>query len=140
MAARSFNLNSYKLDYLSKILLGEGKIQTDYDMWKRIVLENHEPSMKKMITYCKKDVVLLERVWEKLRAYEEPGTHAAVNATGNVKDRWMCPHCGTDHVKKSKTNVTKKGMKQHQMQCLDCGRYYSVADLVHRWYLEHKEM
>jgi hypothetical protein len=113
IAARNFNLNSYKLDYLAKILLGEGKI---------------------------KDVVLLERVWKRLSAYIDPETHAAVMATGNVRDRWRCKHCGSDHVKKSKTNVTKAGMIQHQMQCLNCGRYYTVADLVFRWYKEAKEL
>ncbi|MHC4372288.1 MAG: ribonuclease H-like domain-containing protein [Planctomycetota bacterium] len=139
MAARNFNLNSYKLDYLAKILLGEGKIHTNYDMWKKIVLNNDEASMKKMITYCKKDVVLLERVWQKLSAYEDPETHAAVMATGNVRDRWMCKHCGSDNVTKNKTRVTKAGMIQHGMQCKSCGRYYQIANLVYHWYLEHKE-
>ena len=139
MAAKNFNLNSYKLDYLANILLGEGKIHTDYDMWKKIVLENDEKSMKKMIKYCKKDVTLLERVWEKLSAYDDPATHAAVNRTGNVKDRWMCAHCGSDHVKKSKGRTTAKGMIQHQMNCLECGHYYTIANLVFRWYVEHKE-
>jgi len=136
MAAKNFNLNSYKLDYLAKILLGEGKSGTNFGMWKKIVLDNDEASMKKMISYCKKDVVLLERVWQKLRAYEEPMTHAAVMATGDVRTRWMCKHCGSDHVKKSKTNVTKAGMVQHQMQCLDCARYYTIANLVYSWYKE----
>jgi hypothetical protein len=140
MAAKNFNLNSYKLDYLAKILLGEGKISTDYSMWKKIVLENDEKSMRKMIKYCKKDVVLLERVWEKLSAYDDPATHAAVNASGNVRDRWKCAHCGSDYVKKSKTRITAKGMKQHQMQCLDCGRYYTIANLVYNWYQEVREM
>lgn len=138
MAARNFNLNSYKLDYLSKILLGEGKIHTEYGMWKDIVLRNDEKAMKKMIKYCKKDVALLERVWQKLRDYDRPSTHAAVNASGNVKDRWKCSHCGSDHVKKSKTRITAMGMKQHQMKCLDCGRYYQIANLVYNWYVEAK--
>lgn len=138
IAARNFNLNSYKLDYLAKILLGEHKIKTDFDLWEDIVMRNSEKAMSKMVKYCKKDVTLLERVWQKLRDYEEPGTHAAVMASGDVKSRWKCPHCGSDHVKTSKTRVTKQGMKQFQMQCLDCGRYYSIANLVHNWYLESK--
>jgi hypothetical protein len=139
MAARNFNLNSYKLDYLAKILLGEGKIHTDYSMWKKIVLNNDESEMKKMIKYCKKDVALLERVWNRLRDYSESSTHAAVNASGNVRDRWKCQHCGSDNVKTSKRCVTAKGMLRWQMRCHACGRYYTVADLVHRWYKEAKD-
>jgi DNA polymerase III epsilon subunit-like protein len=141
MAARNFNLNSYKLDYLSKILFGEGKIHTEYDLWRDIVLKNDEKAMGKMIKYCKKDVVLVERVWQKLRDYDAAATHAAVSASGNVRDRWMCQHCGTDHVKKSKTVVTAKGMKQHQMKCLEegCGRFYTIANLVYNWYREARE-
>lgn len=140
IANNNFNLNSYKLDYLAKILLGEGKIHAPFQLWEDIVLRNSEKAMGKMIKYCKKDVVLLERVWEKLSAYTAPETHAAVMATGNVRDRWMCPHCGTDHVKKSKTVVTKAGMKQHQMQCLDCGKYFTIANLVYTWYMEAKRL
>jgi predicted PolB exonuclease-like 3'-5' exonuclease len=139
IAAKNFNLNSYKLDYLARILLGEGKEHAEFDMWKDIVLYNDEAAMNKMVRYCKKDVVLLERVWEKLSSYVEPETHSAVVATGNVRDRWMCKHCGSSHVKKSKTNVTRAGMMQHQMQCLNCGRYYSIANLAYQWYLEQKE-
>lgn len=139
IAKNNFNLNSYKLDYLSKILLGEGKAKTEFDMWKDIVLYNDETAMGKMIKYCKKDVVLLERVWEKLSIYVEPETHAAVMLTGNVKDRWRCKHCASDHVKKSKTNTTKAGMIRHQMQCIDCGKYYSIPQMVYNWYREMKE-
>lgn len=140
MAAKNFNLNSYKLDYLAKILLGEGKMDVPYSLWKKIVLSNDNKSMKKMIAYCKKDVILLERVWDKLRNYENAATHAAVDATGDVRDRWKCPHCASDNVNKSKTRVTAMGMLQHQMKCVDCGRFYTVPNLVFRWYKEHKEI
>lgn len=135
MAARHFNLNSYRLDYLGRVLLGEGKIGVEFDLWKRIALYNDESAMKKMVRYCKKDVALLERVWDKLRDYGAPHTHAAVAATGNNKDRWMCPHCGSTNVKKNKTRSTAKGMVQHQMKCGDCHRYYSIADSVFGWYV-----
>ena len=140
IAARNFNLNSYKLDYLGKILLGEGKIHAPFQLWVDIVINDSKKAMKEMIKYCKKDVVLVEKVWEKLGAYVDPETHAAVMATGNVRDRWRCRHCGSDHVKKSKTNVTKAGMLQHQMQCLDCGRYFTIANLAYNWYKEAKEL
>lgn len=139
MAARNFNLNSYKLDYLAKILFGEGKIHAPFELWEDIVLRDSYSSMKKMVKYCRKDVELVERVHHRLEAYEEPSTHAAVMATGDVKTRWMCPHCASGFVYKSKTRVSKKGLISHQMQCNDCGRYYTVANLVYNWYREAKE-
>jgi hypothetical protein len=138
MAQRHFYLNSNRLDYLGKILLGEGKIHTDFGLWRDIVLDNDPVAMSKMVRYCKKDVELLERVWGRLRDYEPPKTHAAVLASGNCEDRWMCPHCGASNVKKSKTRATARGFVQHQMLCRDCDRYYSIADSVFNNYLREK--
>jgi DNA polymerase elongation subunit (family B) len=138
IALKHFYLNSNRLDYLGKILFGEGKIKTEFDLWKRIVLLNDESALREMVRYCKQDVVLLERVWERLRDYDTPKTHAAVLASGNRNDRWMCPHCGSDSVKKGKTRATAKGFVQHQMVCRNCGRYYSVMDQVFSLYLKAK--
>lgn len=138
MARKHFRLNSNKLDYLAKILFGQGKVKTDFDMWKSISLDNDPKALDRMVKYCKKDVILLEHVWNKLRDYDAPKTHAAVLASGNSFDRWMCPHCGSDDVKKSKNRVSASGIKQHQMNCRTCGRYYSIPNNVFHWYLENK--
>lgn len=135
IARKHFYLNSNRLDYLGKLLLGEGKIGANFSLWRRIVLENDNRAMTEMVRYCKKDVLLLERIWERLRDYEAPKTHAGVLLTGSSRDRWMCPHCASSRVKKSKTCVTAKGSTQHQMQCKDCGGYYSIADAVFGYYL-----
>ena len=138
IARKHFYLNSNRLDYLGKILLNEGKIETDLGLWKAITLNNSDNAMKKMVRYCKKDVELLERIWNRLRDYEAPKTHAGVLSTSNTRDRWTCPHCASDHVKKNKTRATARGSVQHQMQCLECGRYYQIADRVFTYYLEAK--
>ena len=136
IARKHFYLNSNRLDYLGKILLGEGKIDTNYELWKRICL-HHEPSaMNEMVMYCKKDVELLERVWNKLRSYDTPKSHTGVM---EGLERWTCPHCASEEVHVSKTRITPKGMIQKQMQCKDCHRYYTVANKVYRDYLEAKE-
>jgi len=138
IAKRRFYLNSNKLDYLAKFMLGDCKVETSYGLWKEILLENDPLAMAKMVRYCRKDVLLIEQVWERLRSYETPGTHAAVEKSGNHKDRWMCAHCGSPNVKTSKTRATAAGMIRHQMQCHACSRYYSIANAVHEWYLEAK--
>lgn len=139
IARKNFYLNSNRLDYLGKILLGEGKIPTDFSLWKNICLYNDNTSMVKMVDYCKQDVVLLQRVWEKLRDYDQPKTHAAVYRTGKMEDRWMCAHCGSDDVHLSKTRPTPKGIIQRQMQCNECHRYYTIANSVYENYVVAKE-
>ena len=135
IAKQHFYLNSNRLDYLGKLLCDEGKIHTNYSLWKRIVLQNDTSAMKEMADYCKQDVILLERVWKKLIPYHKPTVHAGVM---DGLGRWTCPQCASENVKKSKTRVTAMGMKQHQMVCLECGRYFTVSDLVFRQYLAYR--
>ena len=136
IARQKFLLNSTRLDYLGKLLLGEGKIRTEFGLWKRIVLDNDPDAMAEMVAYCRKDVLLLQRIWEKLIVYARLKTHAGVlEGLG----RWSCPHCGNEDVVKSKTRVTPVGIRQHQMNCRGgCHRYYSISDFVFRQYLEHR--
>ena len=133
IAKRKFFLNSYKLEYLAQKLCGAGKIKTDFSLWKRIVLDNDPQAMADMVKYCKRDVELLEQVHHKLAPYYKPKSHVGV-MSGD--ERWTCPQCGSERVKKSKTRITPMGMKQHQMHCNSCGRYYTISNLVFRKYLE----
>ena len=135
IAKRAFFLNSYKLEYLAQMLLGEGKIKTTFDLWKRICLKNDPGAMSEMVKYCKRDVEVLERVYQKLAPYYKPKSHAGVM---DGDGRWTCPQCGTDRVAKSKTRITPTGMKQHQMKCNGCSRYYTISDLVFRQYIVAK--
>lgn len=69
MARAGFNFNSNKLDYMGSFLGVGNKIKTEYDLWKRIILEDDKKAMSDMITYCEEDVRLLERVYNKLKGY-----------------------------------------------------------------------
>lgn len=135
IAKKNLYLNSNRLDYLGKILLNEGKIKTDFDLWKDIVLNNDKLAMNKMVRYCKKDVLLLQRVYERLASYDTPKTHIGVL---EGSPRWTCPYCGSYNVFLSKTKTTAKGIKQRQMKCKDDGRYYTVCDKVYRDYATYK--
>ena len=138
IAAKHFKLNSYKLDYLAQVLFGDKKIKTDFDLWKDVCLHHDgaQKALDKMVRYCRKDVKLLERVYNELAAYDTPKTHAGVFGGG---ERWTCPHCGSDDVALSKTRVTPKGMKQRQMQCKSCRRYYTIANNVYHGYRDRNE-
>lgn len=68
-ARAGFRFNANRLDYMSKFMGYGGKIKTDFDLWKNIVLHNDKISMKKMVTYCEGDVLELEKVYHRLQEY-----------------------------------------------------------------------
>jgi len=69
MARAGFNFNCNKLDYMGQYLGVGQKIETTYDLWKAIVLDNDKAAMRSMVKYCGEDVALLERVYDKLQGY-----------------------------------------------------------------------
>lgn len=135
IARRRFYFNSNRLDYVAKALGMDGKTATHFGMWRDILLHNCPKAMREMVRYCKHDVALLEEVWKQLQAYHKPKTHAGVHAG---LDKWTCPHCASENVYKSKTRHTTAGTIQHQMQCQDCHRYYTINDKAFREYSEAK--
>ena len=134
IAKNHFKFDSNKLDALAFIFLGKKKIKTDFELWKQCKAGKSK-ALKEMIRYCKRDVVLLEQVYQVLAPYASPKTHVGVLHGGG---RWTCPYCGSESVIKSKTRPTRMGMTRHQMQCKDCGAYNTVSDLVFRQYKEAK--
>jgi len=132
ISKRHFHFNSHRLDYLAKHLLGKGKIHTDFSLWKN-VCQGNTKALQQMVKYCKNDVVILEAVWNKLKAFYKPKTHAGV-LQGLA--RWTCPHDGSQEVIKTKTRVTASGMTRHQMMCKTCGRYYTISNNVYGQYSE----
>lgn len=69
MAKSGFNFNSNKLDYMGKFLGFGGKIKTDPDLWKNIVLTGDKKALADMVTYCKMDVQRLEEIYHALQPY-----------------------------------------------------------------------
>lgn len=132
MAKRKFYFNNNKLDYLAQFLFNDKKFDTGgFGLWKDIFAEKRG-ALNKMVKYCKKDVILLQRVYDKLIKFSTIATHAGV-AEG--RDRWTCPKCASEKVKKNKTWITAMGMRRHEMNCNSCGRYYRVSDKVYSDYM-----
>jgi len=134
-ARRKFYFNSNKLDYIAKYLGLGGKIKTEFGLWKDVVLNKCPKAMEKMCTYCKYDVILLEKVWAKLAEILPPKTHAAVLAGG---EKWQCPRTGSEDVKTTKTFVSASGVKKFQMQNKKTGSYYTIGSLAHEAYMAAK--
>lgn len=135
LARRNFYFNSNRLDYMAKFLGIGQKIHTGFDLWKDIVLKNSPKALAKMCQYCAHDVILLEKVWDKLKLFVKQKTHEGV-MTG--KEKWSCPSCGGNNVKKSKTKVSAVGTISHQMQCLNDGHYFTISESEYQDYKESK--
>lgn len=118
MARNSFNFNSNRLDYLGKILLDKGKLDTGFGLWKDIVLSNSESAMLKMIKYCKNDVILLEEVFNKFRPYVKPKQSYAM-------DRGSCPECNGINLKINRSSGLPSGNTKVQFFCKDCSTYHT---------------
>jgi len=121
-AARSkFRFNSNRLNYIADYLGVGNKHHTTFDLWKKIVLDKCDSSMKKMVAYCKQDVKLLERVFVEIAPHLEPKTHHGVLA-GN--DRGSCPHCGGEGtLVKQRFVTTATGLLKVNLRCNKCHRY-----------------
>jgi DNA polymerase elongation subunit (family B) len=121
-SARSkFRFNSNKLDYIGKYLGLGGKAEKGgFQTWIDVVLDNDQTALKRMVRYCKRDVELLEKIFNKMNPYIPAKTHIG----SYVKD---CPDCGSHNTKIHETKVSASGYKRQQRVCKDCGKYNTIA-------------
>ena len=115
-----FRFPSNKLDYVAQRLnLGKKKDHEGHTLW--IKCMNNDPkAWKTMETYNIQDVVLLEKLYNKLL----PWIKQPINITLMKKDRngWSCPTCGKDHLISKGFKYTNTGAYQ-RYQCKACGAY-----------------
>lgn len=123
-AARGkFKFNSNRLDYIGKFLgIGEKSETGGFDLWKDITLKNDKKALKKMVEYCKNDVILLESIFKRMNPYLPAKTHI----TG---EKGRCPECNSDHTFKNGVRITASGTFFNRYQCQDCGKWYQVKKL-----------
>jgi len=128
---RKFNFNSNKLDYISEFLGFGNKIKTDMSLWDDIILRHSDEALQKMIEYCNKDVVLLEKVYNKLQYHEAPYYHAGV-IQGQPK--YTSPFSGTANIDFSHTTTTPSGSIKRVMKDLETGQFFDMSDANYRKY------
>lgn len=127
VARSKFRFQSNRLNYIAEFLGLGGKIKTEFNLWKDILLNKDKVAMEKMIKYCKKDVSLLEEVYKLL------GSHIAVKTHYGVvfgQDRGSCPECGagSKELIKNNTVVTATGLTRIQYKCKVCNKFHSKTD------------
>ena len=125
VARSKFKFNSNKLNYIAQFLGIGSKIKTDFGLWKDIMLNNDKAAMAKMVKYCQKDVILLEKVFKHLRPHIAPKSHYGVQFG---EDRGSCPECGSDELIRWGTRVTVSGMVKVKYNCKTCGTFHSQTE------------
>ena len=127
VARSKFRFQSNRLNYIAEFLGLGGKIKTEFNLWKDILLNKDKVAMEKMIKYCKKDVSLLEEVYKLLGNHIAPKTHYGV-VFG--QDRGSCPECGAGgkDLIKNNTVVTATGLTRIQYKCKVCNKFHSKTD------------
>ena len=116
VAKQKFLFNSNKLDYLGHFLGIGKKIKTSPHLWMR-VLQGDKAAVKEMVEYNKQDIVLLEKVFLKLRPY--CASHINRELFGDLG----CPRCGSNDIQSRGVHraITKTYRRWH---CQACGGWF----------------
>lgn len=106
--------NSNKLDDLGNQLFSERKIKTDFDLWEGCI-NGDKAAWRKMVAYNKKDVLLLEKLYLRLRPWATGHPNVA-----NFDDATACPKCGS-HLLQSRGMAHTTTRVYRRFQCVSCG-------------------
>lgn len=119
-----FKFNRNNLDYLGKVLVGEGKTEITYgDVWEDL-LEGNKKEKKKasdlMKAYNLKDVILLEKIYNKMLPWATNHPNMALYSG----QEQICPRCGKSS-EFSVKSYRRTGVQINaiQYQCKKCGGY-----------------
>jgi DNA-directed RNA polymerase subunit RPC12/RpoP len=122
-----FRFPSRKLDYVSKALgLGEKAATGGFELWLGCI-KNDKKSWATMQKYNIQDVILLEKLYMKLRPWiKGHANHSMFNPTEKV-----CPHCGGKHHQKRGFAFTLAS-KYQRYQCMDCKTWFKDNVILNR--------
>ena len=124
LAKKHFMLNSNKLDYIAQYLgLGHKVRHRGMSMWDDIIQRNCPKAMDEMVEYNIQDVILTEKVFNKLTEYSLPKVNHASKQTG---DKHTCPQCGSTDATLQKTYVASSGTKTRLMSCNSCSTNFTI--------------
>ncbi|HKI62867.1 MAG TPA: ribonuclease H-like domain-containing protein [Mariprofundaceae bacterium] len=116
---KQFRLPSNKLSYVSMYLgLGDKTQHKGMGLW-RECMAGDPRAWKTMETYNKQDVVLLEKMYNKLKPWIDGHPNVALY---DGDETVRCPRCGGTHLQKRGYAYTPT-MKYQQYHCQDCGAW-----------------
>lgn len=123
-ARKYFRFDNNKLDYLGRLLIGEGKTDVTYgDCWDKMLhgsLKEKRKYAHLMDVYCRRDVEVLEKVYYKLLPWATNHPNVALSAGVD----FICPRCGNDSKFRAKSyRRTGAQVNAIQYECLHCHGY-----------------
>lgn len=119
VAHNQFKFPSNKLDYIAQTLgLGKKVTHIGHELWIKCMA--HDPiAWKMMEEYNIQDVILLEKVYGKLKPWIKNHANYSLHSdTGAV-----CPNCGGDHYQKRGFYYTHNCQYQ-RYKCSGCGTWF----------------
>lgn len=127
---KQFRFPSNKLDYVSKALgVGSKTKHEGHELWIKC-MENDPVAWSKMEEYNKQDVLLLERVYGKIK----PWIKNHISFSMLSEDGLVCPNCGSKHYHKRGFAFTSAS-KFQRYHCANksCGNWFrGNKNLGHR--------
>ena len=128
IAKKNFRFPSNSLDSLAQYLgLGQKVKHSGFDLWKRC-MNMEDEAFAEMLEYNEMDVILLEQVYLKLRAWDAKAPNLNVYFNDDVS---RCPCCGSHHLNLiDKLSYTQQSAFS-TYQCKECGKV-SRAKKNHR--------
>jgi len=119
-ARKHFFFTSNKLNDLGKYLKVGQKVETGgFKLWKQC-MDGDLKAWAKMVQYCKNDIVLLEKIYLKLRPYMTTHPNLGVY-TDNSNP--TCPKCGSEKITKEGYSYTEVA-KYQRYACRSCGGWF----------------
>ncbi len=114
---RNFRFASNKLDHVSQQLgLGKKVDHEGFELWLKCMNKDAD-AWKKMEEYNVQDVILLEKLYQKLMPWIQ--SHPNQNL---FSDEHICPSCASPKIQKRGTAISSTGVYQ-RYQCRACGTW-----------------
>lgn len=120
---KQFSFPSYKLDHVSQRLGLKGKVKhAGHELWIKC-MANDETAWRKMKTYNKQDVRLLEQLYDVLQPWIPTHPNTALHNSEPDPDGYdQCPACGSTLLNPQGFAYTATS-KFQRFQCGQCGKW-----------------
>ena len=117
-AKKCFRFSSNSMDAIAAYFGLNRKLKhAGFELWKRVMMGDEE-AIEEMLDYNVQDVIVLEQVYLKLRAWE-PSLPSLSAITGTN----CCPCCGSTNMSETDKFYFTKVSKYPLTQCNDCGSF-----------------
>lgn len=119
IATAQFGFTHNSLNALARIFGFDAKKDTDFDLWKRC-RNGDEQALAYMQEYNIGDVVLLEKVYLKLRPWIRNHPNIGLYLDNNES---VCPNCGSPNIKWLDGKFHYTGVSKFPVFVCECGAY-----------------